>query len=890
LSYDSNSQLWNSTRFNVQSNSLDPITFEITYADTSSNEVTDTGFSVPVLDNDNPWINSDGTSAAGTTGDPHNFTVNVDDNIAIAQVFVSMKYQGGRMYNRIPLMEATGGDYFLVKNLDHNLAPLSYNFTVIDTSGNHITSTDKVISMTDNDLPQIFSDMTRLVAKAGEKNFPFKTMASDNIQLRDIKVQYWFSFDATVNERTMTMLSPDIFYFVIDLPSVSGTMYYKYVATDTPTLNVQESAITEVKLLDTTPPEISNILMAEQGYTGDDFTITATITDDIGVTGDKIYYSFGSGTPMFMTGVMSGNTYSYTIPIPDSLSSLFFWIEAMDLQGNKMMTEIFMVHVMDNDLPVIGSDLSDTTATTGDPFKLKIEASDNIGIGKVDASYMYPGGEWETHTMMVMDLTYYLDITMPNDMDGTFSYYFTVYDTSMNMVQTDQVDLEVMDDEPPTAMLLGPVKAYQFETVVFSSMGSSDNVGVTELTWEIMGVSFNGTEVSYTFDEVGIYTIELKVEDGDNPAVFLTHDIEIMDAEDPVIVVDIPAEIGNHLTLVADASASTDNVGIVSYSWLLITPDNTRKTGSDETLEFDLEGILGMVTVHLTISDKMGNKVSSMYEVNVVDLLPPVVMAPEDATDFEGTLLKFSDQGSTDNTGIRTYMWTISFGTLETVRYGKTLSYFFETEGVYNITLTVTDAKNNSASDYFFVTIMAQNLNRDSDEDGMPDWWEQANGLDKDLDDAQRDYDNDLLTNIEEFKLGTNPKNADTDGDGLPDNWEYKYAYQDGLDDLVDGVPRWMAEFKGTDDTDDDGDDNLKEYLDGNRDPTKKDAAEKETDNTLLIIVVAVMILIIILVIVLALIMVLGKVKPINEEFPESQFPHLYKNIETPAPENLQNQ
>ena len=59
------------------------------------------------------------------------------------------------------------------------------------------------------------------------------------------------------------------------------------------------------------------------------------------------------------------------------------------------------------------------------------------------------------------------------------------------------------------------------------------------------------------------------------------------------------------------------------------------------------------------------------------------------------------------------------------------------------------------------------------DDDGIPDFWEEANGLDPcEAADGTQDPDGDTLTNLQEFEKGTNPKKDDTDGDGLKDNVE----------------------------------------------------------------------------------------------------------------------
>jgi PKD repeat protein len=71
-------------------------------------------------------------------------------------------------------------------------------------------------------------------------------------------------------------------------------------------------------------------------------------------------------------------------------------------------------------------------------------------------------------------------------------------------------------------------------------------------------------------------------------------------------------------------------------------------------------------------------------------------------------------------------------------------------------------------------------FDKDVDKDGMPSEWEKTNGFNpNDASDKNADTDSDTISNIDEYKAGTNPKAADSDGDGINDNLDTKPLVKD---------------------------------------------------------------------------------------------------------------
>ena len=107
------------------------------------------------------------------------------------------------------------------------------------------------------------------------------------------------------------------------------------------------------------------------------------------------------------------------------------------------------------------------------------------------------------------------------------------------------------------------------------------------------------------------------------------------------------------------------------------------------------------------------------------------------------------------------------------------------------------DSDNDGLSNLLEFQLGSNANNTDSDGDGITDGYEVFNSLDLLNDDADLDFDNDGLINILEFQIGSSANNTDSDFDQMPDFWEYNNGlnliYNDAQADLDnDGLNNYL--------------------------------------------------------------------------------------------------
>ncbi|MCJ7722117.1 PKD domain-containing protein, partial [Candidatus Bathyarchaeota archaeon] len=211
----------------------------------------------------------------------------------------------------------------------------------------------------------------------------------------------------------------------------------------------------------------------------------------------------------------------------------------------------------------------------------------------------------------------------------------------------------------------------------------------------------NGVTPQYVFHTPGVYTVELIVVDAANNLAFDTIKINVIDVTDPIANAGNDLVINQGETVTFDGSKSTDNVEITDFVWSLIDEITQKIEGVNAIHTF---GFAGVYEIKLTVSDEQGNFGTDVILVTVIDDAWPVANAGLDQNVEEDTLVYFDCSASFDNVGIVSYFWTFTDGEVKSL-YGVNSSYFFDTPGTYEVTLTVSDAEGHSANDAVMVVV-----------------------------------------------------------------------------------------------------------------------------------------------------------------------------------------
>lgn len=267
------------------------------------------------------------------------------------------------------------------------------------------------------------------------------------------------------------------------------------------------------------------------------------------------------------------------------------------------------------------------------------------------------------------------------------------------------------DTEPPVAVVGEDMVVDLNDTVTFDGSASSDNVGIVDWDWRFEwrdkgeGATRWGETVELKFTVAGDWTVTLRVTDAAGLFDEARINVTVLGPEPPYAKAgpDIEVAQGDPVTL--DGSASTDDVGIVSWVWTF-EHGGSPVTLLGETVRFTFDQ-LGEYFILLNVTDGDG-----FHDLDVlyVTVLPgddrPIARAGPDVTVEAGDVHTFDGTGSLSPVGIETYTWTFRYGGENVTLTGPTPEYTLVTPGEYNVTLRVTDIYLSMGTDFTIITVV----------------------------------------------------------------------------------------------------------------------------------------------------------------------------------------
>ena len=679
---------------------INDLTYYIQINDSAGNSFNSGIQTVTVSDNDDPTLTSDDSPDSTGTGDSFTFDINTSDNIAVAGANISW-YHGGANGNK-QLANDGDGTWSGTITLDHNVADLTYYIQINDSAGNSFKSGIQTVAVADNDDPTLTSDDSPNSAGTGDV-FAFDINTSDNIGVTGVNVS-WIHGGANGNKQ-LTDDGDGTWSGIITLEHDVGDLTY-YIQINDSAGNSFNSGILAVSVADNDEPTLTSDDSNDNGGTGDIFTFDISVWDNIGVGSVNISWNHGGSSGNRALNDVGGGIWSSVVTLDNSIADLTYYIQINDSAGNSYNSGLETVTVTDNDAPEFGV-FWNGMLTTGDGALFSFNLTEHIGIDEVKFDFIInrvfhynwsvtnnTGDSW---TISITFPTYAVSI----------EYYLWVNDTSGNEANTTNFTRGILDDDLPVVYAGPDITIDQHETVNFDSGGCGDNVGIDNYTWNFTcgGIcqQLYGSYPSFTFHFAGNFSIRLRVTD---EAGNWAEDIIMVNVNDitpPLVEAGELRMVNQHTEVTLNGSESSDNVGIVNYTWTFSDGESVQTLyGVIVNYLFDNAGSFNIT---LRAEDAAGNFLTDNVIVVVNDTTLPAAHAGLNITIDQHEIVHFDAAGSSDNVGIVEYTWNISLRNASVVLIGVNVSYQFHESGVFTVNLTVTDLGGNRDFNLMTVTV-----------------------------------------------------------------------------------------------------------------------------------------------------------------------------------------
>ncbi|HDP97135.1 MAG TPA: PKD domain-containing protein [Euryarchaeota archaeon] len=199
----------------------------------------------------------------------------------------------------------------------------------------------------------------------------------------------------------------------------------------------------------------------------------------------------------------------------------------------------------------------------------------------------------------------------------------------------------------------------------------------------------------HVFYSAGDYIVKMEIKNPYGLKSSTTRSV-IVDDTAPIANAGYDSTVFLGSTAILNGSASSDNIGIVNYTWSYFDETAHSLYGRIVGCSFSNAGTF---SVTLNVTDEAGNSANDTVTITVVDIVNPVAEAGPLQTVNAGEWVTLNGSGSTDDVGIVNYTWSFVYGGNSVLLFGMTASYKFDNPGTYDIILFAKDGAGNTGSD-----------------------------------------------------------------------------------------------------------------------------------------------------------------------------------------------
>lgn len=637
--------------------------------------------------------------------------------------------------------------------------------------------------------------------------------AVDGYGVDSIEIEYWFKvgtkyrFDMILNSTT------GLWEYNVSLPHLKdGRLNYRFMAKDVNGNLNNTDTITRL-IIDNDPPSLVNHDPPRFFERGETASLSMSADDNIEVSAvTLVYFIDGDSGHLINMSKNAEGHFGIEIEIPMDALKITYHFIIEDAEENRFATGSWFALVIGGQRLRIGTDWSDQSATTGDPFTLRIDPYVELEIVNIIVEYDPGNGRFETLELEKGIDNWTVSINAPEDSLNDLHYRLIGESSTGKKDVTRFQTITMFDNDSPFIVSIdhpangGTGIFIRIEAKIF------DNIDVNSVeitTWYLdstpdrtnmkKGIDFYH---EFTLPDL-ICTFYFQISGSDtsgNGFLSEVHEIDVKDITPPVLEdyqIPVSAETGEVIEVWMEIT-DDDRVDEVTLQY-------QYGSGELESIEPDFRN--GKYIVEMKVSDNTteglsftviatdptGNELEwDLGTMDIFDLTDPVIEPVGEIVIPLGETYTVHFVVH-DNVGVSSIK---SFG-MTYVKDEFNITYIPDEIGMFEITITASDVNGNSVSKKIMIEVIGSEDDRDGD--GMPDLWEMEYGFDiNDPNDAGLDADDDGLTNLQEFGYETDPNHMDTDRDGLTDAIEIEL----GSDPLV---PEGSS--VDDDDTDDDTDD-----------------------------------------------------------------------------------